>query len=376
MINHTLKEDELIRYSQQINLDEIDVTGQEKLKNARVLCIGIGGLGSPLLFYLAAAGVGTLGIVDDDMVELSNLQRQILYSTNQISTPKVSSAKETLLDLNPAINVNTYYEKLSIENANKLIDQYDIIVDGTDNFYSRNLIHDTCFKLEKPYVYASANQFKGYCSIFSGKNNPCFRCLFPTPPNDNSIPNCNEGGVIGVLPGILGVIQATEVIKWILQIGKSLEKRLLIIDLLNMSFKEISISKNPDCKLCVHHEPFSMPDNSSTCENNINLKKYGITSEQMTFFLQQNSDAILIDVRSKKEHDLQNIGGELFPLAELPNRLHALDPKKPIVLYCHSGQRSISALKILLEKKFLFVRYLFNGLTSITNPNLFPSSRP
>ncbi|MBA2651062.1 MAG: molybdopterin-synthase adenylyltransferase MoeB [Tatlockia sp.] len=367
MVNHSLSADELIRYSQQIKLDEIGFQGQEKLKNARVLCVGLGGLGSPLLLYLAAAGVGTLGLVDDDIVELSNLQRQILYRSPQVAHQKTVAAKAELLALNPSIQVNTYAEKLTENNAAQLISQYDIIADGSDNFYTRYLIHDVCFELDKPYVYASASQFQGYCSIFYGSKGPCFRCLFPMPPSSDTIPNCDSGGVLGVLPGLLGIIQAAEIIKWILKIGSPLEKRLLMIDLLKMTFKEVHLSQNPDCKLCVHHQSFSMPINLSNCHHSIDFKKHAITSAQLSEFLQKDSSTMLIDVRTAKEHEIQNIGGKLLPLTELPHRLGELKLNHDIILYCYSGKRSILALNILLEAGFTSVKYLIGGVDKIFN---------
>ena len=364
MISSFLSPDELIRYSQQIKLAEIGLSGQEKLKNARVLCVGLGGLGSPLVLYLAAAGVGTLGMVDDDIVELSNLQRQILYRLPQVTQQKAVAAKEQLLALNPTIQVNSYSEKLTENNAEELISQYDIIADGSDNFYTRYLIHDVCFKLEKPYVYASACQFQGHCSIFYGNNGPCFRCLFPNPPSSHNSPNCDAGGVLGVLPGMLGIIQATEIIKWILKIGNSLEKRLLIIDLLTMGFKEIRLSQNPDCPLCVHHQPLNTLINPKNCQQDIDLNNHSITREQLSKLLEQNSNTTLIDVRTAPEHQDYNIGGILIPLKELPYRLKELDANTPIILYCHSGKRSVLALQILLEAGFSSVQFLINGITA------------
>ncbi|MFI4918356.1 MAG: molybdopterin-synthase adenylyltransferase MoeB [Legionellales bacterium] len=361
MLKHALSTDELIRYSQQIKLDEIGLSGQEKLKNARVLCVGLGGLGSPLLLYLAAAGVGTLGIVDDDVVELSNLQRQILYRQPQVALQKTVAASEQLLALNPSIQVRAYHEKLTKHNAAELIRQYDIIADGSDNFYTRYLIHDLCFELEKPYVYASASQFQGYCSIFYGGHGPCLRCLFPVPPSSDLIPNCDNGGVLGVLPGMLGIIQAAEVIKWILNLGDSLAKRLLMVDLLKMTFKEIQLSQNPDCKLCVQHPSLSTPVNLKRCQPPLDLKKHAVTAAQLFAF----GNTILIDVRTAKEHATHNIGGRLLPLAELPQRLSELDPNHNFILYCHSGKRSILALRLLLEAGFTSARYLINGISGI-----------
>jgi sulfur-carrier protein adenylyltransferase/sulfurtransferase len=250
MFSIAFSTEELIRYSQQIKLEQIGLAGQEKLKSARVLCIGLGGLGSPLLLYLAAAGVGKLGIIDDDVVELSNLHRQILYRQAQIASPKAAAAKEQLQALNPSIGVHSYPIRLTQKNAVELIEQYDIVADGSDNFCTRYLAHDICFALDRPYVYGSTAQFQGQCAVFHGKQGPCFRCLFPTPANIEEAPDCHTGGVLGVLPGLLGVIQASEIIKWVLQTGESLKERLLRVDLLKMKFQEIQLVKNPECSLC------------------------------------------------------------------------------------------------------------------------------
>ncbi len=359
-----LTSDELIRYSQQIKLDDIGLFGQEKLKSARVLCIGLGGLGSPLLLYLAAGGVGILGIVDDDVIELGNLHRQILYRMSHIGSQKALAAKEQILAINPLIQVNIYPEKLTHQNVTALINQYDIIADCTDNFYTRYLIHDVCFRLEKPYVYASAAQFQGHCSIFYGKKGPCFRCLFPEAPPNHGVLNCGEGGVIGVLTGILGIIQATEIIKWILKIGDSLEKRLLIVDLLKINFKEIQLAQNPDCRLCVHHQVLEESP-IEYCPSNRDLKKYAITFEHLNQLLDKNIDINLIDVRTNQEHDTHNIGGKLIPISTLGNRLHELDSKKMTILYCYSGKRSMTALQILLEAGFKSINYLDGGIKNI-----------
>ncbi|WED44633.1 HesA/MoeB/ThiF family protein [Legionella cardiaca] len=355
--------EELTRYSQQIKLPEVGLSGQEKLKNTRVLCIGVGGLGSSLSLYLAAAGVGTLGIVDDDVVELSNLHRQILYHSLQINQPKAFAAKEQLVALNPTIQVNAYPERLTQQNAAALIKQYDIIVDGSDNFYTRYLAHDYCFALNKPYIYASASQFQGYSSIFYGKQGPCFHCLFPKESTRQVIPNCGIGGVLGTLPGILGMIQATEIIKWVLKIGDSLERRLLIVDLLKMTFKEVNLIQNPDCQLCVHHQFFSENKVESFACQYSNHKDYGITYEKLPEFLQRN--AMLVDVRTLEEHQKKNIGGKLIPLTELPQRLHELNPEQMIILYCFSGQRSMAALNMLLERGVNSVKYLINGIANL-----------
>jgi molybdopterin/thiamine biosynthesis adenylyltransferase/redox-sensitive bicupin YhaK (pirin superfamily) len=251
MTNPLFSSDEWLRYSRQINLKTIGLSGQEKLKNAKVLCIGLGGLGSSLLLYLAAAGVGRLGLVDADRVELSNLQRQVLYRLSQVSLSKTACASEQILALNPLIQVDTYNERLTETNAVELISQYDIVADCSDNFQTNYLIHDVCFMQRKPYVYASVSQFQGYCSLFiRGNEGPCLRCVFPATRDSKFIPTCDAGGIVGVVPGLLGTIQATEIIKWIVGIGQVLEKRLLMIDLLKMTFKEIQLFQAPDCPLC------------------------------------------------------------------------------------------------------------------------------
>lgn len=242
--------DEIERYAQQIKLENIGLSGQTKLKRAKVLCIGAGGLGSSLLLYLAAAGIGKIGIVDHDIVELSNLQRQILYRTSTINQYKAAYAKQQLLDINPNIDCEAYIEKLNIENAHEIINQYDIIADCTDNFATRYLIHDICFKLNKPYVFASIDKYQGQCAVFFGVHHACLRCIFPTAPRLDVFANCNNTGVLGTLPGILGTIQATEILKWVLNIGELLTDSLLVIDMLTLSFKKYNIKRNEDCKLC------------------------------------------------------------------------------------------------------------------------------
>jgi sulfur-carrier protein adenylyltransferase/sulfurtransferase len=362
MVNHSLSSDEMLRYSRQINLKEIGLSGQEKLKNARVLCVGLGGLGSPLLLYLAASGVGRLGLVDSDTIELSNLQRQILYRQSQISYPKTASASAQILTLNSNIQVDTYCEQLTENNATQLISQYDIVADCSDNFYTNYLIHDVCFSQRKPYVYASVSQFQGYCSFFNGKG-PCLRCLFPTPDPELS-PACNESGILGVVPGILGAIQATEILKWILSVGELLEEKLLIADLLNMTFREIQLSQNPDCPLCVHHhslQEIHYPTKPAHCSSLVN---HSITAKDMRDLL-KNIGVTLVDVRSIEEHEVYNIGGKLIPLTELPERLTELNPSHLIILYCYSSQRSIQALNMLLGAGFASVKYLIGGISSL-----------
>lgn len=245
-----MNQEEQIRYSRHFVLPEVGIEGQKKLKAAHVLCIGAGGLGSSLLLYLAAAGVGTIGIIDDDTVELSNLQRQILYSTHDLQQKKVRVAKVRLQELNPNIQIMTYEQSLTRENASSLIEPYDIVADGTDNFPARYLVNDTCFHLQKPNVYASIAQFEGHCSVFTAADGPCYRCLHAAPPPIGLIPTCAENGVLGILPGLMGTIQATEIIKLILGLGSTLRGRLLTFDALAMKFEEFPVLKNPECRLC------------------------------------------------------------------------------------------------------------------------------
>jgi adenylyltransferase/sulfurtransferase len=242
-----ISDEEILRYSRQIKLQEIGLEGQKKLKDARVFCVGAGGLGSPLLLYLTAAGVGTIGIAENDNIDETNLHRQVLFQTSSVGKPKVFEAKERLQNLNPLIQIYSYDLKFTLNNCEKLISSYDLIADCSDNFETRYLIHDTCLKLNKPYFYASAQGFSGHCSLFFGKENPCLRCLFPSYPKRNIYTDCDSLGVLGPTPGILGLIQATEIMKWTVSVGRSLHNFLLTIDLLNMNFKKIQLCRNPEC---------------------------------------------------------------------------------------------------------------------------------
>lgn len=361
MHHNSLSSQEVLRYSRQMNLPEMSLSGQEKLKNARVLCVGLGGLGSSVLLYLAAAGVGTIGIIDADKVELSNLQRQILYRESQITHPKTSAALAQIIALNSHIEVESYYETLSTTNATTLISKYDIVVDCSDNFYTNYLTHDICFLLKKPYVYASVAGFKGYCSLFSGNTiNPCLRCLFPTPDSTTQL-RCTEAGILGVVPGILGTLQATEVIKWLLGIGQSLEKYIFVADLLSMSFKKIKLTQNPECPLCIQNQPLHQlpyPTKPADC---LNLRDYAITSKELSNHLKM-PNVSLIDVRSIEEHQQHHIGGKCLPFNQLSQRIEELNPTHLIILYCYSGQRSMQALNILLDAGFSLVKYLRGGI--------------
>lgn len=359
---------ELQRYARHLVLSEVGVDGQKRLKNAKVLCVGAGGLASPVLLYLAGAGVGTLGIVEDDQVELSNLQRQILYTTNNIGQSKGHVARARLLELNPHIQINLHSQRLKKDNALDVLPSYDIILDCTDNFYSRYLINDACFHLKKPDIYASILRFEGQCSIFYAPQGPCYRCLFKTPPPPELIPNCAEGGVIGALPGLLGTIQAMEAIKLILCQGTSLIGRLLMIDTLTMRFRELTISKNPDCPLCVHKIPFEqlkLPE--AICNALSNIKIPEITPQSLHALKQQGENIFLLDVRDPFEYEICNLGGHLIPLKELSQRLNELNPVHHIITYCKMGSRSQKAAGILKQHGFLNVSILKGGILAWIN---------
>jgi adenylyltransferase/sulfurtransferase len=352
---------ELLRYATQLKLDNIGIKGQQILKNSRVLCVGAGGLGSPLLMYLAAAGVGTLGIIDDDNLELSNLQRQILYQTKYIGEPKTKIAQRQLMALNPEIEIKIYPQRLIAQNALELISQYQIIADCSDNFSTRYLINDICFQTKIPFVSASVSQYEGLCTTFLGSIGPCLRCLFPIPPQTDIIPNCVTGGVLGVVPGLLGMIQATEIIKFLLQLGDLLVKRVLSIDILQMNFREFQLQRNSACTICVD-TPATSSQHSYLPEAE-NMNAYIITPEELKELLAANANIQLIDVRTAEKHEIFNIGGKLIPTQELPERLHELDPNKPTVTYCTMGGNSMRALQYLLSVGFKDVRSLDGGMT-------------
>lgn len=362
----TLNEGEMARYLKQINLNEVGIIGQQKLKNARVLCVGAGGLGSPLLLYLAAAGIGTIGIIDDDAVEISNLQRQILYHHEQIGMKKTQAAKLHLCAINPHIQVNTHEERLTQDNMQQVISQYDMVADCSDNFSTRYYINDVCVSQNIPYVSASVSQYKGYCTTVLGKKSACYRCLFPSPP-DGEVRNCNTDGVLGVVPGLFGMIQATEIIKIVLGIGETLANRVLTIDLLQMQFREFHLSPNPDCSLCGNYRMISSSEKLTQVQKQRGIKmiqEFIISPSQLKEILDNHQDIQLIDVRTVEKHQAFNIGGVLIPLTELPNRLGELDPNKMTVTYCTSGGRSMHALEYLLSVGFKSVKSLDGGMTA------------
>ncbi|MBA3271655.1 MAG: molybdopterin-synthase adenylyltransferase MoeB [Acidobacteria bacterium] len=366
-----LSGDEVQRYSRHLILPEVGMDGQRTLKAAKVLCIGAGGLGSPAAMYLAAAGVGTLGIVDFDVVDTSNLQRQILHGTPDIGRPKLESAKDRLFSLNPNVHVETYETALSSENALRLFEPYDVILDGTDNFPTRYLVNDACVLLAKPNAYGSIFRFEGQASVFATKNGPCYRCLYPEPPPPGLVPSCAEGGVLGVLPGIIGTIQATETIKLILGAGEPLIGRFLIYDALRMRFRELKLRKDAECPVCgMHPTVTALIDYEQFCgvkpaaEDGVND---AITDEMLPRELKERLDRgeaiVVVDVREPQEYQINRIAGStLIPLGELPQRFGELDANAAIVCQCKSGVRSAKATGFLRSIGFKNVRNLAGGI--------------
>jgi adenylyltransferase/sulfurtransferase len=359
-----LTHDELLRYSRHLMLPEVGVDGQARLKAARVLCIGAGGLGSPLALYLAAAGVGTLGLVDFDHVDVTNLQRQIIHSTPDVGRPKLHSAGEKIAALNPHVKVHRFETKLTSANALEIVRDFDVIADGTDNFPTRYLVNDACVLAGKLNVYASVFRFEGQASVFGSKDGPCYRCLYPMPPPPGVVPSCAEGGVLGVLPGLMGLIQATETVKLILGIGQPLAGRLLLFDALEMRFREVKIKKNPDCPLCGAQPTLTrLIDYEEFCGLRGEVPKL---PEMTPRELKQRMDAgqrpLILDVREPHEYAICNMGGELIPLAQLPERMSSLDRKREIVVHCKSGGRSAKAVELLRKSGFEHVANLSGGI--------------
>ena len=371
-----LSNDEMARYSRHLILPEVGLEGQQKLKAAKVLCVGTGGLGSPLALYLAAAGIGTLGLVDFDVVDSSNLQRQIIHSTKDVGRPKIDSATEKLQALNPFLNVVKHEAMLTSQNALEIISQYDIVADGTDNFPTRYLVNDACVLTGKPNAYGSIFRFEGQASVFATEQGPCYRCLYPEPPPPGLVPSCAEGGVLGILPGLVGVIQATEVIKLILGKGEPLIGRLLLVNALDMRFRELKLRKNPDCPVCgahptvtrlIDYEQFCgiMPE-PKTPTSVVN----GIPQMSVQEFKRRRDagdDLFLLDVREPFEYQIAQIGGHLIPINELPDRVDELDPAKEIVVQCKSGGRSQRAAEFLAKNGFARLHNLAGGITAWAN---------
>jgi adenylyltransferase/sulfurtransferase len=364
----SLSNDEVLRYSRHLIMPEVGMEGQLKLKVAKVLCIGAGGLGSPLALYLAAAGVGTIGIVDFDVVDYTNLQRQIIHTTADVGRKKLDSAGDKLKAINPNVNVVRYDTRLSSANALELFRDFDIIVDGTDNFPTRYLVNDACVLTGKPNVYGSIFRFEGQVSVFAIEEGPCYRCLYPEPPPPGLVPSCAEGGVLGILPGLVGVMQATEAIKLILGAGEPLIGRLLLVDALAMRFRELKLRKNPDCPACGTHRTITqLIDYNEFCgvrgeEKPVDNQVPTISVEELKQRKDAGEDIFVLDVREPHEYQICNINGHLIPLNDLPKRVNELDSSREIVAHCRSGVRSAKAVEFLRQSGFTKVRNLMGGI--------------
>lgn len=367
-----LTHEEIKRYSRHLIMPEVGLAGQKRLKAASVLLIGTGGLGSPLAIYLAAAGIGKIGLVDYDVVDHTNLHRQIIHGTASVGQLKVESAKARMLDINPDIEVVTYNEPFTSENALQIAKDYDVLVDGTDNFPTRYLTNDVAVLLGKPNVYGSIFRFEGQASVFYAKEGPCYRCLFPEPPPPGLVPSCAEGGVLGILPGTIGTIQATETIKLILGIGSSLVGRLMLYDALSMSFEEVKLRKNPKCAICgqnptidhlIDYEEFcGVPGHDHEEEQ---ATSWDITPKELEARLQQGNHLKIIDVREPHEWDISHIeGATLIPLGTLAAHMSELDSAEEIVLQCKTGGRSMKALELLHTAGFRKLKNLKGGINA------------
>src|SRR5437764_1067504 len=363
-----LSNEEIARYSRHLILPEVGMEGQQKLKAAKVLCVGTGGLGAPMALYLAAAGVGTIGLVDFDVVDESNLQRQIIHSQSTVGKLKVDSAELMLKGLNKNTNIVKHNTMLTSANALEIFKDYDVIADGTDNFQTRYLVNDACVLTGKPNAYGSIFRFEGQASVFATEEGPCYRCLYPEPPPPGLVPSCAEGGVLGILPGLVGVIQATETIKLILRSGDPLIGRLLLIDALGMKFRELKLRKNPDCPVCGKHPTVTeLIDYQEFCgirgdEVEAEVTTSEMQVEELKQRLDRGEDLFVLDVREPHEYQICNLGGHLIPLGDLPNRVSELDTSKEIVAHCRSGVRSAKAVNFLRQAGFKKVHNLAGGI--------------
>jgi molybdopterin/thiamine biosynthesis adenylyltransferase/rhodanese-related sulfurtransferase len=368
-----LSHSEILRYSRHLLIPEVGLEGQRKLKSASILVIGTGGLGSPVALYLAAAGIGRIGLVDYDVVDFSNLQRQVIHGTSGLGTLKVESARKRMLDLNPDIQVDVYNEPFTSENAMRIAQDYDILIDGTDNFPTRYLVNDVCVFLGKANVYGSIFRFDGQVSVFDAKQGPCYRCLFPEPPPPGLVPSCAEGGVLGVLPGTIGTLQATEALKLILGIGDPLIGRLMLYNALDMSFEFVKLRKNPRCKVCgPDPEVTELIDYEAFCgvpghdhEEGAVGGGWDIEAPELAERLQNGNHIHLIDVREPHELEISHIeGAQLIPLGQLASRLSELDSAEEMVLFCKAGTRSARALELLVSAGFRKVKNLKGGINA------------
>ena len=364
-----LSKEEILRYSRHLIMPEVGMEGQLKLKQAKVLLVGAGGLGAPLGLYLAAAGVGQLGLVDFDVVDFTNLQRQVTFSTSDVGRPKLEAARKRLSGLNPEIQIDTYETRLTSQNALEILREYDIIVDGTDNFPTRYLVNDACILLGKPNVYGSIFRFEGQATIFGYPGGPCYRCLYPEPPPPGLVPSCAEGGVLGVLPGIVGAIQAMETIKLILGRGDALVGRLLLFDALAMRFRELKLRKNPACPVCGEHRTITQViDYEEFCGIRgeeapaATTQVPEITPRELKARLDRGDEVFILDVREPHEYQICNLRGHLIPLGDLPRRVHELDSSREIVAHCRSGKRSAEAVDLLRKAGFRKIWNLKGGI--------------
>ena len=352
------------RYSRHILLPDVGEAGQRTLKAARVLCVGAGGLGSPALLYLAAAGVGTIGIVDFDAVDVTNLQRQIVHDTASVGHSKVESARARIAALNPDVRVATFNAKFSAANARALLDGFDVVVDGTDNFPARYLVNDACVLYGKPNVWGSIFRFEGQAAVFAARGGPCYRCLHPEPPPSDLIPNCAEAGVLGVLPGLIGTIQATEALKLILGIGEPLVGKLLVVDALKMRFRQLTLAKDPDCPICGARATITeLRESGARCETASSVSVSALKAR-----IDAGNAPVILDVREPHEAAVCRItGSRLIPLGELPRRLDELDRMSEIVVHCKSGGRSAAAVRILQDAGFARATNLSGGILQWIN---------
>ena len=369
-----LSQEEIRRYSRHLIMPEVGIDGQRKLKASSVLCIGAGGLGSPAAMYLAAAGVGRIGIVDFDVVDYSNLQRQLLHGTPDVGRTKLASAKDRLNSLNPHVEIDTYETALSSDNALKLFEPYDVILDGTDNFPTRYLVNDACVIGGKPNAYGSIFRFEGQASVFATKGGPCYRCLYPEPPPPGLVPSCAEGGVLGVLPGIIGVIQATETIKLMLGIGEPLIGRFLIYDALKMRFRELKLRRDPECPVCGDHPTVTKlidyeqfcgmrPEPPAQSTTTAPASEWEITAGELKKRMDAGDKLFVLDVREPNEYQINRISGStLIPLGELPRRYQEIDREQEIVALCKMGARSAKATDFLRSVGFTRVKNLRGGI--------------
>lgn len=376
----SLSNEEVQRYSRHLIMPEVGMAGQKKLKASSVLLIGAGGLGSPLAMYLAAAGIGRIGLVDYDIVDYTNLQRQVIHGTKDVGRPKLDSAKERILDINPHVQVDTFNEPLTSANALEIFAPYDVIIDGTDNFPTRYLTNDACVLLGKPNVYGSIFRFEGQLSVFYAEEGPCYRCLYPEPPPPGLVPSCAEGGVLGILPGTVGAMQATEAIKLLLGIGESMIGRLVLYDALNMEFTEVNLRKNPNCPICgenptvtelIDYEQFcGMPahDHSLYTTSDSSANGNGVpemTPAELKARLDAGDDLFILDVREPHEWEISNLshlGAKLIPKDQVVERLNELDTAQEMVVQCRSGARSADIVRELQKHGFKKLWNLDGGI--------------